>query len=113
MVTKTPLWTILAILATASLVEARKLAYDAEAEFQAVTAATAPTVTAQQATVRQVVGIVRAPKSENDAWQPVNGGDGFQEGVEFRTAPPSPVAFTVPPDLTIILYRLGVVKLLI
>ena len=113
MVTKTPIWMILALLATASLVEARKLAYDVEAEFQAVNAATAPTVTAQQATVRQVVGIVRARKSENDAWQPVKVGDVFEEGVEFRTAPRSRVVFTVPPDQTIILDRLGVVKLLI
>src|SRR3989440_12762316 len=113
MVTKRRIWMILALLATASLVEARKLAYDVEAEFQAVNAATAPTVTAQQATVPQVVGIVRARKSENDAWQPVKVGDVFEEGVEFRTAPRSRVGFTVPPDQTIILDRLGVVKLLI
>jgi hypothetical protein len=110
---KTPIWMILALLTTASLVEARKLAYDVEAEFQAVNAATAPAVTTQQATVRQVVGIVRARKSENDPWQPVKVGDAFEEGVEFRTAPRSRVVFTVPPDQTIILDRLGVVKLLI
>jgi hypothetical protein len=113
MVIKTPIGMVLAILATASLVEARKLTYDAEAEFQAVQAATAPVATAQQATVRQVVGIAQARKSENDPWQIVRVGQVFDEGVEFRTGPRSRVVFQVPPDQTIILDRLGVVKLLI
>jgi hypothetical protein len=113
MVTKSTLWTVLALLALSASAQARSLTYNSETEFNFQTAATAPTVTAQQATVREVVGLAQARKSENDPWQAVKVGQVFDEGAEFRTGIRSRVVFQVPPDQTIILDRLGVVKLLI
>jgi len=52
-------------------------------------------------------------KTENDPWQRIQVGQVVDEGAEFRTGPFSRVIFQVPPDQTIILDRLGVVKLLI
>ena len=75
--------------------------------------ATAPAGQNLQATVRQVVGIAQARKSEDDKWQTVKVGQVFDEGAEFRTGIRSRVVFSVPPDQTIILDRLGVVKLLV
>lgn len=75
--------------------------------------ATAPTAQTLQATIRQVVGNVRARTSENDPWKPVQVGQVVNEGTEFITGPKSRVVFFVPPDQTIILDRLGTVKLLI
>src|SRR3954470_4292192 len=74
---------------------------------------TSPTAQTLQATVRQVVGMAQARKSENDPWQGVKVGQVYDEGAEFRTGTRSRVVFSVPPDQTIILDRLGVVKLLI
>jgi hypothetical protein len=101
------------LLAMDTMAQARILAYSTDAEFQLQNAATAPTVRAQQATVREVVGIAQARKSENEAWQAVKVGQVFDEGAEFRTGIRSRVVFQVPPDQTIILDRLGTVKLLI
>jgi hypothetical protein len=75
--------------------------------------ATAPTAQTLQATVREVVGIVRARNSENDPWQEVKVGQVYKEGVEFHTGIRSRVVFSIPPDQSILLDRLGVVKLLI
>jgi len=113
MVTKITLVALLTLLGLATLAQARILAYSTEAEFQLQNAATAPTVRAQQATVREVVGIAQARKSENEPWQAVKVGQVFDEGAEFRTGIRSRVVFQVPPDQTIILDRLGTVKLLI
>src|SRR5882672_5620418 len=116
MVTKITLLGILGLLISAAVAQGRILAYDAafdtETEFNAQAVTTAPSG-AQQATVRQVVGIAQARKSENDAWQAVKVGQVYDEGAEFRTGIRSRVVFSVPPDQTIILDRLGVVKLLI
>jgi len=113
MVTKITLVALLTLLGMATLAQARILAYSTDAEFQLQNAATAPTVRAQQATVREVVGIAQARKSENEPWQAVKVGQVFDEGAEFRTGIRSRVVFQVPPDQTIILDRLGTVKLLI
>ncbi|HEV8606318.1 MAG TPA: hypothetical protein VGQ99_13175 [Tepidisphaeraceae bacterium] len=113
MSTKITLSSMALLLITAGFALARTTAYDAEAEFQAQALATAPVTRAQQATVREVVGNVRARKSENDPWQAVKVGELFDEGAEFRTGIRSRVVFQIPPDQTIILDRLGVVKLLI
>jgi hypothetical protein len=116
MVTKLTLLGVLGLLISAAVAQGRILAYDAafdtETAIQAQLATTAPSG-AQQATVRQVVGIAQARKSENDAWQAVKVGQVYDEGAEFRTGIRSRVVFSVPPDQTIILDRLGVVKLLI
>ncbi|HEV8377821.1 MAG TPA: hypothetical protein VGP99_03145 [Tepidisphaeraceae bacterium] len=111
MVTKITLWALLGLLATAGVAQGRILAYSTETEFQAQLT-TAP-AGAQQATVRQVVGNAQARKSENEPWQGVKVGQVFDEGAEFRTGLRSRVVFSVPPDQTIILDRLGTVKLLI
>jgi hypothetical protein len=113
MSTKITLSSMTLLLITAGFAHARTISYAAEAEFQLQALATAPVTRTQQATVVQVVGIARARKTENDPWQTVQVGQVFDEGVEFRTATRSRVVFQVPPDQTIILDRLGVVKLLI
>jgi len=113
MATKTALWTLFALLAITAPAQARILTYSSETEFEFQNPATVPVVTAQQATVREVVGIAQARKSENDPWQIVKVGQVFDEGAEFRTGIRSRVVFQIPPDQTIILDRLGVVKLLI
>jgi hypothetical protein len=114
MVTRITFTTLITLLATAALSQARVLTYSTEAEFQLQNAATTPPATsALKATVREVVGIAQARKSETEAWQSVKVGQVYEEGVEFRTGIRSRVVFQVPPDQTIILDRLGVVKLLI
>jgi len=114
MVTKITLFAVLCLLATAVVAQGRVLSHSAETSFESQLVTTAPTTKGmQQATVRQVIGVVRARKSENDPWQDVKVGQVFDEGVEFRTGIRSQVVFSVPPDQTIILDRLGVVKLLI
>jgi hypothetical protein len=113
MVTKITIWAVLGVLATSSAVQARVLAYNTtETAFDAQLATTAPSGV-QQATVRQVIGIAQARKSEDQPWQTVKVGQIYDEGAEFRTGIRSRVVFSVPPDQTIILDRLGVVKLLI
>src|SRR5215208_3356789 len=113
MVSKITIWAVLGVLAASSAVQARVLAYNtAETAFDAQLATTAPSGV-QQATVRQVIGIAQARKSEDQPWQTVKVGQIYDEGAEFRTGIRSRVVFSVPPDQTIILDRLGVVKLLI
>ncbi len=112
MVIKTTLWGVVGLLLSGALAEARILAYDTNTELDAQVVTTAPTGN-QQATVRQVIGIAQVRKSETEAWQAVKVGQVYEEGAEFRTGIRSRVVFSVPPDQTIILDRLGVVKLLI
>jgi hypothetical protein len=112
MVTKITLWAVLGILATSAAVHARSLAYKTETEFDAQIVTTAPSGV-QHATVRQVIGLAQARKSDDQPWQAVKVGEVYDEGAEFRTGIRSRVVFSVPPDQTIILDRLGVVKLLI
>ncbi|HEV8291933.1 MAG TPA: hypothetical protein VGP94_08405, partial [Tepidisphaeraceae bacterium] len=111
MVIKITLSAFVGLLATAAVAQGRNLAYSTETEFQAQVT-TAPSGI-QQATVREVVGNAQARKSENEPWQGVKVGQVFDEGAEFRTGLRSRVVFSVPPDQTIILDRLGTVKLLI
>ena len=113
MVTKITFFAVLCLLATAVVSQGRVLS-SSETSFEAQLVTTAPANTGvQQATVRQVVGLAQARKSENDPWQAVKVGQVYDEGAEFRTGIRSQVVFSVPPDQTIILDRLGVVKLLI
>ncbi len=114
MVTKIAPFAVLCLLGIAGIAQGRDLSYSTETSYEAQLVTTAPaTQGIQQATVRQVVGLAQARKSENDPWQAVKVGQVYDEGAEFRTGIRSQVVFSVPPDQTIILDRLGVVKLLI
>src|SRR4051812_47959994 len=50
--------------------------------------------------------------NENAEWQEAKVGMEVGENAEFKTGPKSAVRFTIPPDQTITLDRLGTVKLL-
>jgi hypothetical protein len=97
MSTKIPLLSLITLLSITSYIHAQ---------------ATAPAQNLQ-ATVRQVVGMAQMRPAENAAWQTVRVGMVVGEGAEFRTGPRSRVVFQIPPDQTIILDRLGIVRLLI
>ena len=112
--TKNTFFAVLCLLSTAWVAQGRVLSYDTENAFDAQNVTTAPTTKGvQQATVVRVVGMAQARKTENDPWQAVKVGQVYEEGAEFRTGIRSQVVFSVPPDQTITLDRLGVVKLLI
>jgi hypothetical protein len=65
------------------------------------------------ATVTGVEGIVRVNVSGNEGdWKRATVGMQVGENAEFRTGPRSAVRFTIPPDHTITLDRLGTVKVL-
>ncbi|MGB7160844.1 MAG: FecR domain-containing protein [Tepidisphaeraceae bacterium] len=72
----------------------------------------APQVEKLQATVTGLEGIVQARTAEDQPWQKVTVGMVLDENAEFRTGPRSAVRFTIPPDQTITLDRLGTVKVL-
>ena len=82
--------------------------------------ATAPTTTttpsgdaeALTATVTGVEGVVQVRESEDAPWQRAQVGQQVGADAEFRTGPRSAVRFTIPPDHTITLDRLGTVKVL-
>jgi hypothetical protein len=66
-----------------------------------------------KATITGVEGkVVFVRLSENAEWQEAKVGMEVGENAEFRTGPKSAVRFTIPPDQTITLDRLGTVKLL-
>ncbi|HVT88929.1 MAG TPA: FecR domain-containing protein [Tepidisphaeraceae bacterium] len=65
-----------------------------------------------EATVTGVEGNVQVRKSADQPWAKAEVGMKVDELAEFRTGPKSAVRFTIPPDQTITLDRLGVVKLL-
>ena len=64
------------------------------------------------ATVTGVEGVVQVRESEDAPWQRATVGQQVGENAEFRTGPRSAVRFTIPPDHTITLDRLGTVKVL-
>jgi hypothetical protein len=65
-----------------------------------------------KATVTGVEGLVQVRASEEAPWQKATVGMVVGENAEFRTGPKSAVRFTIPPDQTITLDRLGTVKVL-
>jgi hypothetical protein len=80
-------------------------------------AATAPIAGAEgreklTATVTGVEGVVQVREAEDQPWQRASVGQQVGENAEFRTGPRSAVRFTIPPDHTITLDRLGTVKVL-
>jgi hypothetical protein len=65
-----------------------------------------------QITVTGVEGIVQVRDASDKPWQKATVGMNVSEGAEFRTGPRSAVRVLIPPDQTITLDRLGVVKLM-
>lgn len=65
-----------------------------------------------QATITGVEGLVQVRSNENAPWVKAEVGMKLDEAAEFRTGPKSAVRFTIPPDQTITLDRLGTLKLL-
>ncbi|HEV2293465.1 MAG TPA: FecR domain-containing protein [Tepidisphaeraceae bacterium] len=76
--------------------------------------ATQPAESAEalQATVTGVEGVVQVRTAEGQPWQKAAVGMVLDQNAEFRTGPRSAVQFTIPPDQTITLDRLGTVKVL-
>jgi hypothetical protein len=74
--------------------------------------ATAPNNETLQATVTGVEGVVQVRTAEDQPWKKATVGMVVDQNAEFRTGPRSAVRFTLPPDQTITLDRLGTVKLL-
>lgn len=62
--------------------------------------------------VTGVRGMVQIRLSENEPWIKAKNGMKLTQGAEFRTGPRSSVQFKIPPDQTVVLDRLGTVKLL-
>jgi hypothetical protein len=75
-------------------------------------AATSPAVEGLKATVTGVEGVVQVRTAEDQPWQKATVGMVLDQNAEFRTGPRSAVRFTIPPDQTITLDRLGTVKVL-
>ncbi|HSI34611.1 MAG: hypothetical protein ACAI43_22420 [Phycisphaerae bacterium] len=79
-------------------------------------AATAPaTLPAQgqmRVTITGVEGMVQVRESGDEPWKKAVVGMSVTEGAEFRTGPRSAVRCLIPPDQTITLDRLGVIKLM-
>src|SRR6266545_1727827 len=77
-------------------------------------AQTQPATTQQslKATITGVEGLVQVRETEDREWAKAQVGMTVGELAEFRTGPKSAVRFTIPPDQTITLDRLGTVKLL-
>lgn len=63
-------------------------------------------------TITGVEGMVQVRESSDKPWQKAVVGAIVTEGAEFRTGPRSAVRILIPPDQTITLDRLGVVKLM-
>src|SRR6266581_9671067 len=63
-------------------------------------------------TVTGVEGNVQVREGSDKPWQKAVVGMAVTEGAEFRTGPRSAVRVLIPPDQTITLDRLGVVKLM-
>src|SRR5256884_977149 len=65
-----------------------------------------------KATVTGVEGLVQVRAADDQPWQKATVGMEVGENAEFRTGPKSAVRFTIPPDQTVTLDRLGTVKVL-
>src|SRR4051794_29077684 len=75
--------------------------------------ATGPATTqAMQITITGVEGMVQVRESSDKAWQKAVVGMNVTEGAEFRTGIKSACRIFLPPDQTITLDRMGVMKLM-
>lgn len=61
--------------------------------------------------IAEVKGLVQVRADENAAWQAAKVGMELDAGAEFRTGPRSSVTCQIPPDQTLVLDRLGTVKI--
>ncbi len=99
--------TILALAAALAIAPQLTRAADVPA------AATSQTSAEQlQATITGVQGLVQVRETEDKPWKKAEVGMVLGKDAEFRTGPKSAVQFTMPPDQTVTLDRLGTVKLL-
>ncbi|MDB5292926.1 MAG: hypothetical protein JWL69_4167 [Phycisphaerales bacterium] len=61
--------------------------------------------------VAEVKGLVQVRTAEDAPWQAAKAGMELDQGAEFRTGPRSSVVCQIPPDQTMVLDRLGTVKI--
>ena len=61
--------------------------------------------------VAEVKGMVQVRADENAAWKPATVGMELNQGAELRTGPRSSVTCQIPPDQTLVLDRLGTVRI--
>jgi hypothetical protein len=73
---------------------------------------TVPTSQVMEVTITGVEGMVQVRDTSDKPWRKALVGMTVSEGAEFRTGPKSAVRVLIPPDQTITLDRLGVVKLM-
>ncbi len=99
--------TILAL--TAALAIAPQLARAADAPAGATSRSSGEQL---KATITGVQGLVQVREAEDQPWKKAEVGMVLGQDAEFRTGPKSAVQFTMPPDQTVTLDRLGTVKLL-
>src|SRR4051794_3096246 len=71
---------------------------------------TSGSVEALKITITKLEGIVQVRTAEDQPWKRATVGMELDQNAEFRTAPRSAVQFTIPPDQTITLDRLGTIK---
>ncbi|HET6252199.1 MAG TPA: hypothetical protein VFE47_31220 [Tepidisphaeraceae bacterium] len=82
------------------------------AHAPAAAPATAPAAgVAMKIFVVEVKGLVQVRMSETQPWQMAKVGMELTQGAEFRTGPRSSVSCQIPPDQTIVLDRLGTIKI--
>jgi len=74
--------------------------------------ATTTQATPMQISITGVEGLVQVREGSDKPWTKAQVGMTVTEGAEFRTGPRSAVRVLIPPDQTITLDRLGVVKLM-
>lgn len=84
---------------------------DAAPDAAAPVAPDAGGAEAMRVFVEEVNGLVQLRMNENDPWKKAEVGMELTEGAEFRTGPRSSVVCSIPPDQTIVLDRLGIVKI--
>ncbi|HYE19621.1 MAG TPA: hypothetical protein VEA69_14310, partial [Tepidisphaeraceae bacterium] len=81
--------------------------------MSAVLALSASAETVQlKATITQIVGSVQVRAASDQPWVKATVGMSLNENAEFRTGLRSAVQFVIPPEHTIAVDRLGVVKLM-
>src|SRR4051794_8522637 len=82
------------------------------ASAQAAPATTNQGVEHLTATITGVEGIAQVRGADGQPWQRAAVGMQLNEDAELRTGPRSAIKFVIPPDHTVIVDRLGSVKLL-
>ncbi len=99
---------VLAVVAALNIAPAIARALEGPATQQS----TRPASETLKATITAVQGLVQVRDAEDKPWRKAEVGMVVLEDAEFRTGPKSAVQFTLPPDQTVTLDRLGTVKLI-